>query len=102
MAMAIAGMTDVRYAQSRGIAHSFNLAQDFRQCGARDDPVLHDVIRRDASHGRKSSLASLPYEGALGVRLGDTNFPSSAIRADRGHLLGQFFHFRSRTIQFLA
>ena len=71
-----------------------------RQRRARNDAVLHDVVRRDAPDGCERRLAALPDESALLGRLRNANLPRAILPAEfRGihHLRG---HFRFRAIQF--
>src|SRR5947209_10171908 len=62
MQIAITGVEDVGHAQPIAITQFSNLSQHLGQSSTRDDTILHNVVRADATHSRKGGLASLPHE----------------------------------------
>ena len=57
------------------------------QLGARDDAVLHEVVRRDAAHRRERRLAGLPEQLRAPPRRGDPHVVGAAPLADRDDLV---------------
>jgi len=74
MEVAVAGVEDVGDADACCGAEARDFAHDFREGGAGDDAVLHDVVGGDAAHGGEGGFAPFPDERALGVGLRDANF----------------------------
>src|ERR1700748_1938824 len=93
MEVAVAGVKDVGNAQTGLGGHARHLVENAWELGARDDAVLHDVIRRDAAHGGESSFAALPYERAFGVGLCESLLPCAVLRAALAHALHLRIHF---------
>ena len=91
MQVAVAGVKDVGDAQPAGLAEPLDFAQHGRKRGARDDAVLHEIVRRDAADGGKGGLASLPDGHALGLGLGNANLPGAALGHQRREALHEQF-----------
>src|SRR5580692_1435144 len=93
--IAVAGMEDVGDADACGGAEAPDFAHNLGKSGAGYDPVLHNVVGRDAAHGGEGGFAAFPDEGALGVGLGYTDFGGGVGAADIvdvGHEGGDFCH----------
>src|ERR1035441_1918222 len=100
MQIAVARVEDVGHSQARGGAHPFDFAKNFWERGTWDDAILHEVVRRDASHGGESGFSTLPNNRTLRFRLSDANLPRAALRADLAHLFHQVFDLGGRAVEF--
>src|SRR2546426_6262949 len=65
MEIAIARVKDVCDAKSGLPRECLDVAEDFGDLRARDDPVLHDIVRADAADGGKRTPATLPEQRSL-------------------------------------
>src|SRR5579863_3254850 len=99
MKVAVTCVKNIRDAQAGLLAELIDFAENLRQRGARDDAVLNDVVRRDASHSGESRLAPLPDERALGLRLRQANFAGAICAANLADVAHQRFDFRDGAIE---
>ena len=82
--VAVAGVEDVGHpdaARRRTIVG--DAAQHLGQRGARDDAVLHDVVRADPADRGERRLAALPEQRPLGVVGRDADLERPAVAAER-------------------
>ena len=87
MQIAIPGVEHVGDAELILVGESIDPAQDLREPGAGDDPVLNVVGRREPAHRGERRLAGTPDEVALGIGLGDADIERPCLRAEPGQLL---------------
>src|ERR1700674_4274556 len=62
MEIAVAGVKDVGDPKSGLPRKRLDVAENFGDLRARDDPVLHDIVRADAADGGERTAASFPEQ----------------------------------------
>ncbi len=85
MKISIASVKDVAHHDAVFLADRANGGENIRQARPRNHRVLHDQMRRQASHRSKCLLSSLPELHALRVVARDLHIPRAAIEADPPH-----------------
>src|SRR5207249_6305058 len=82
MEVAVAGMKDVRHAQPMSHARVLYEPQDVWEPSARDDAVLHVIIRREPTHRGERALAARPEPLTIEGRCRDPHLACRVLAAD--------------------
>jgi hypothetical protein len=87
MQVAVAGVEDVGHLQVVLARERVDAVEHVAQRRARDDRVLHVVVRGDAAHGREGGLAHLPEDLALGLVARHADLAAAGLLAQLAHLV---------------
>ena len=99
MEIAVASMKNVGNAQGVFFAEPRDLAHHSRKSSAGNHAVLNDVVGRNTAHCSERGFAAFPDECALGVGLGDANFPGAIRTANFVNVREKGLDFGERAIK---